>query len=118
MQTLWDAIDRGVPRLQTIPALIKKILDTEAWRVRIHKGKRFEHETFLDFLTAKPLAGCGYDPEQIKTLIENDPETLVMWRQATVGKAGFRKRPQPLDQIRRLLPKLSAAERRQLKDML
>jgi hypothetical protein len=33
-------------------------------------------------------------------------------------EAGFRKPPKPFDQIRKLLPKLTDAERRQLKDLL
>lgn len=37
---------------------------------------------------------------------------------AAAIEAGIRKRPQPLDQIRKLLPKLTVAERRQLKEML
>lgn len=37
---------------------------------------------------------------------------------AAAIEAGFRKRPQPFDQIKKLIPKLTAAERRQLRDML
>jgi hypothetical protein len=170
VKTFWDAVDHGAPRLQSIPALIKKILETGAWRRRMHNGKLYEHERFLDFLTAKPQSGCGYDPAQIEKLIESDTETLGMWRKAVTApahvkrddnynvivkpqqgnsraytvdrlsreapglyqavvrgelsanraaiEAGFRKPPKPFDQIRKLLPKLTPAERLQLKDLL
>src|SRR5690606_32482293 len=131
----------------------------------------FEHERFLDFLTTKPFAGCGYDPTQVEALIKDDPETLALWRKAVTAKpgdnqytvvgnsnhqkavknsrsyqidrlsreapglyeavcrgemsanraaikAGFRKPPKPFDQIKKLLTKLTDAERRQLKDLL
>lgn len=92
VKTFWDAVDHGAPRLQSIPGLIKKILQTEAWRRRLHKGRLFEHESFLDFLTAKPIAGCGYDPSQIEKLIEDDAETLAMWRKAVTAPEGGDKR--------------------------
>ena len=154
--------------------MVKKVLQTEAWRSRIHKGKLYEFERFVDFLTAKPLAGCGYDEKQIEKLIEADVETLAMWRDAmtaakhvhrdadnvpisdsnnvpirgnsksyTVSRlrreapqlyaevregrlsanaaaiqAGFRKSLTPLEQIKRLLLKLSDAERDELREHL
>lgn len=174
VQSFWNAVDQGSSRLQSIPKLIKKILQTEAWRRRMHKGRLFEHERFLDFLTTKPFAGCGYNPDQVEALIKDDPETLAMWRKAVAPgqgfrsdlanfvynvnevktskgnsraytldrlsrespglyeavcrgelsanraaiKAGFRKPPNPFSQIKKLLPKLSDSERRQLKDLL
>jgi hypothetical protein len=136
----------------------------------MHKGRLFEHDRFLDFLTTKPFAGCGYDPTQVEALIKDDPETLAMWRKAVTAaegrpktgynvtskervtgnsraytldrlsrespglyeavcrgelsanraaiEAGFRKPPKPFDQIKKLLPKLTEAERRQLREML
>lgn len=170
VQSFWNAVDQGSSRLQSLPGLIKKILQTEAWRRRMHKGRLFEHDRFLDFLTTKPFAGCGYDPTQVEALIKDDPETLAMWRKAVTAaegrpktgynvtskervtgnsraytldrlsrespglyeavcrgelsanraaiEAGFRKPPKPFDQIKKLLPKLTEAERRQLREML
>jgi hypothetical protein len=171
VKTFWDAVDHGAPRLQSIPGLIKKILETGAWRRRLHNGKLYEHGRFLDFLTAKPQSGCGYDPSQIEKLIEHDNDTIVLWRKAVTApahrlpissdnittskpergtskaytlerlsreapglyeavnrgemsanraaiEAGFRKPPKPFNLIIKLLPKLTEAERRQLKDLL
>jgi len=88
VQSFWNAVDQGSSRLQSLPGLIKKILQTEAWRRRMHKGRLFEHDRFLDFLTTKPFAGCGYDPTQVEALIKDDPETLAMWRKAVTASAG------------------------------
>jgi hypothetical protein len=167
VKTFWDAVDHGAPRLQSIPGLIKRILETGAWRRRVQNGRLYEHDRFLDFITAKPFAGCGYDPAQIEKLIEDDAEALLMWRRAvaqTPGKrtdlndniievkrqtgtsraytldrlsrespdlydavcrgemsanraaisAGFRKKPEPLHSIRKLLPELSLEDLDQL----
>jgi len=169
VHVFWDAVNHGAPRLQSIPGLVKKILETEAWRKRIYQGRAYEHETFLSFLTTKPLAGCGFDPDQIEALIEHDDDTLAMWRKATVGakhvhadgynrtikpvrgtakaytltrlkqetpalyqavcagelsanaaaiEAGFRKKPTPFEQVKKLIRKLSPEERRQLRTLL
>lgn len=93
VKAFWDAVDRGAPRLQSIPGLIKKILQTDAWRCRTHNGQVYEHEHFLDFLTAKPAAGCGYDPAQIEKLIGDDDEALTLYR-----KAASARRAQEIDQ--------------------
>jgi len=62
-----------------------------AWRQRKFKGKLYEHNSFLDFITTPPLAGCGWPPEKVEALIKDDSEVLAMWRAATTGKPG---RPQ------------------------
>jgi hypothetical protein len=42
---------------------------------------------FLDFLTAEPFSGCGYDPEQIEKLIKDDAEALTLYRKAVTAPA-------------------------------
>jgi hypothetical protein len=97
VKTFWDAVDHGAPRLQSIPGLIKKILETGAWRRRLHNGRLYEHERFLDFLISKPFSGCGYDPEQIEKLIEHDNDTIVLWEKALHEKPG----PKSFDNVKR-----------------
>lgn len=167
VETLWHAVDEGAGTLEAVPALVRKVLETGAWQRRAYRGRVFEHERFLDFITARPLAGCGWPPEKVEALIRDDAETLAMWRVATTGKqgahhdnimmrakqgtsraytlaklsvrspalhaavvagelsanaaaiqAGFRKKPTPFEQVAKLIPKLSAAEKRQLWEML
>lgn len=51
-------------------------------------GQRFpENKTFADFITGKPLAGCGWPLDKIEKLIKDDPEVLTLWRQAVTAPA-------------------------------
>lgn len=171
VDALWHAVDDATGNLAAVPGLVKQVLKTEAWRRREHRGRVFEHARFLDFITAKPMAGCGWPPEKVEALIRDDAETLVMWRKATeLGagartdlhnnvievertqgnskaytldrlkreaphlfqavcagelsanaaaiEAGFRKKPTPYEQIQKLIPKLSKAEKAALRRAL
>jgi hypothetical protein len=126
-----------------------------------------QNSSFVEFITAKPLSGCGWPLDKVAALIKDNPGVLTLWREATtrpVGtnqyaegshnvttlkaqrgnsvaytltrlkreapelhqavcrgemsanaaaiQAGFRKRLTPLEQLQRLLPKLSAAHKR------
>jgi len=91
VEALWSAVSRGGKSLEQIPGMIKRLLETEAWKKRtIRTGKIVEHTSFYSFLTTPPLDGCGYDPVKIRKLISDDPETLVLWREAMTGKKGKR----------------------------
>jgi hypothetical protein len=170
VDALWHAVDDAAGNLANVPGLVRRVLETEAWRKRSHRGRVFEHERFLDFVTAKPLAGCGWPPEKVEALIKDEPATLAMWREAVTpqnvnqhtvphdnvirhqqgnskaytldrlkreapglfqavcaGKlsanaaaieAGFRKKPTPFEQVQNLIPKLTAAEKRKLRELL
>jgi hypothetical protein len=66
---------------------VRRVLETEAWRKRAHRGHVYEHERFIDFIVTKPMAGCGWPPEKVDALIKDDAATLAMWREAvTPGK--------------------------------
>lgn len=95
VEELWEAVSRGGKSLDQIPAMIKKLLKTGAWkRRRLRNGKIAEHNRFYDFLTVRPLEGCGWDPNQIVSLIDKDVETLALWREAMTDKrGGDRERP-------------------------
>jgi hypothetical protein len=91
VEALWSAVSRGGKSLEQIPGMIKRLLETEAWKKRtIRTGKIVEHTSFHSFLTTPPLDGCGYDPVKIRKLISDDPETLVLWREAMKHKRGPR----------------------------
>jgi hypothetical protein len=81
-----DAVMAGEHGLGQVPGFIKKILVTGAWRERIERGKPLTNETFLEFITGKPMKGCAFKPEQIEALIHDEPVTLVMWQRATGGQ--------------------------------
>lgn len=90
VDALWHAVDDVTGNLANVPGLVRRVLETEAWRKRSHRGRLFEHARFLDFITSKPLAGCGWPPEKVEALIRDDAETLTLWRSATQIGAGAR----------------------------
>lgn len=81
-------MNHGTTNLGAVSGLVRRVIETEAWRSRVHRGKTYEHKRFIDFIVAKPLAGCGWEPDKVEALIKDDPETLALWREATVGKQG------------------------------
>lgn len=83
---LATALRKGETSLDVIPRLILTVLREESWRERrIRTGKVVSHGRFVDFITAKPLEGLGENPETIKRLIHNEPETLALFETACVG---------------------------------
>lgn len=57
---------------------------------RVHRGRVFQNSSFVEFITAKPLSGCGWPLDKVEALIKDDPEVLTLWREATVGGQGAR----------------------------
>ena len=91
VDSLWEAVNHGGAALADVPRIIKDILVTGAWRERrIRTGDIVKHDKFYDFITKKPLEGCGWQPDQILSLIDKDVETLALWREAMTGKKGKR----------------------------
>jgi hypothetical protein len=88
VEALWHAVDHAAGNLEAVPGLVRRLLETDAWRCRSYKGKTYEHARFADFIATKPLAGCGWPPQKVEALIEDDAELLAMWREAMVGKVG------------------------------
>jgi len=96
VDSLWEAVNHGGAALADVPRIIKDILVTGAWRERrIRTGDIVKHDKFYDFITKKPLEGCGWQPDQILSLIDKDVETLALWREAIKG----RKPKQTVDNV-------------------
>lgn len=87
VESLWHSVDHTAGNLEIIPGLVKRVIETGAWRDRVYRGKSFHHDHFIDFITTKPLAGCGWPPEKVEVLIKDDSETLRLWRKATTAPA-------------------------------
>lgn len=82
----------GTSSLSDFPSLLKKIIQTRAWKLREYRGKVFELPSLLDMVTRKPLEGWGEDPKRIEALIRDDPEALEMWRgEVTRDNGGDRR---------------------------
>ena len=88
VEGLWHAVDDAHGNLESVPGLVRRVIETGAWREREQRGRVFKHETFLDFITTKPLAGCGWSPEKVATLLKGHPDIEALWRGATTGKPG------------------------------
>ena len=88
-----SAIYHGCTKLDSIPALIRRIIENRAWECRQVKMRGIVQLTNLrEMITRKPMEGWGEDPERIEGLIRNDPETLVLWREAMKDKQGGDRR--------------------------
>ena len=88
VESLWHAVDRGSGSLAHVPGLVRRVITTGAWREREQRGKTYRHESFLSFITTKPLAGCGWPPEKVEALLRDDPEVLALWHDAVTGTHG------------------------------
>lgn len=91
VQGFWDAVNRGTGSLANVAPLVRRIIETGAWRERVQDGKTFTNDTFLEFIVDPPLKGCGWQPDKVAALLKDDPETEALWREATTANKG--KRP-------------------------
>lgn len=101
VESLWHAVDGAAGNLENVPGLVRRVLITGAWQKRVQDGETYEHERFIDFITSKPLAGCGWPPDKVEALIKSDAETLTLWRKAVKEKTG----PKPLGNYRNIVTK-------------
>jgi len=88
VQALWTSVNNGGAALELVPKIIKTLLETEAWRDREVDGRPYHNDSFLQFITTKPLQGCGWPVEKIKALLAKDPDVEAMFHRATTGKKG------------------------------
>jgi hypothetical protein len=88
--SLWRAVDGGDGMISAVPGLVQRVLRTGVWKERSYKGKIYRHERFIDFITTKPLAGCGWKPDKVERLIKDDPNTIAMWEEAMKIGQGHR----------------------------
>lgn len=86
VESLWNAVDHC--SINRIPAIVREVIVSGAWHKRKYRNRLYEHQKFIDFIVAPPLAGCGWRPENVEALLKDDAEVLTMWREATVGKHG------------------------------
>ena len=93
VDSLWEAVNHGGRALSEVPSIVSNILVSGAWKRRaIRTGEIITHNRFVDFITTKPLAGCGWKPDMVESLIRDNAETLVLWREAMKGKEGGDKK--------------------------
>jgi len=87
--SVMSAIHHGLGNLETIPALLRRIIENRAWECRQVKMRGVVQLANLrELITKEPMEGWGENPERIEGLIKHDPEVLVLWRDAMKGQAG------------------------------
>ena len=93
-QTASESFRDTQSGLSCFPGLIKKVIANRAWERREWvtprgepKGRTIELSSFRELITRKPIEGWGLDPAKVEAVIRDDPEALVMFREAMKGRA-------------------------------
>src|SRR6266542_2002333 len=84
VETLGSSLRSGGSALDDVPALLKRVLQDEAWRRFVtRRGEPVEHERFADFVATPPTEGLGASMELIDRIVgTGDPDLLRMLRKA------------------------------------
>jgi hypothetical protein len=88
VQGLWTSVNNGGAALVRVPKIIRTLLETEAWRDREVDGRPYHNDSFLQFITTKPLQGCGWPVEKVRALLKDEPEVDAMFRDAITAAKG------------------------------
>lgn len=90
VDSLGSATRHGGSALADAPALLRRVLEEEAWREFVtQRGDLVEHWSFASFVSTPPLKGLGVDMALIERIVgTGDPDLLVLLRAAKAGKAG------------------------------
>jgi F420-0:gamma-glutamyl ligase len=95
-QTTIEALHRTTGGLKNFPGLLKKIIETQAWKKRVTRGRVVELKNLRELITQKPITGWGEDPKKVEAVIKDDPEVLRLYREAMLGEEGGNKRNQDI----------------------
>ena len=90
---LSSAARHGGAALADAPALLRRVLEDEAWREFVtQRGDHVSYARFSDFVTTAPLKGLGVDMGLVERIVgTDDPDLLVLLKAAKAGKPGPRK---------------------------
>lgn len=89
IDSLGSSLRRGGASLETVPGLLKRVLQEEAWReFETSRGDVVRHERFADFVATPPLKGLGASVPLLKRIVADDPEALDLLDQALQNPVG------------------------------
>jgi hypothetical protein len=88
VRSLWTAVNEGGEWLKEVPNVVRAVITTRAWEEREVDGRIVRHKRFIDFVTTKPRAGCGWPPEKVEALIKGHPDVEELWRKAITPEVG------------------------------
>ena len=89
-----DAMYRTASGLKNFPQLMRKIIETRAWERRVSHGTIVELASLRELITLPPIQGWGEDIRKIEAIIKDEPEVLLLFREATLGEHGGDKKSQ------------------------
>ncbi|WP_309117555.1 hypothetical protein [Saccharothrix sp.] len=97
IDALSSTVDRGGHGLTHTPALLRRVLEEQAWReFETVRGEHVTHADFLDFVTTPPLKGLGATVDLVRRLIADDQTALDLLNEALDGsKDDPRRSPVP-----------------------
>jgi hypothetical protein len=81
-QSTIESLYQAAGGLRQFPSLLKKVISEKAWLRRLSRGHVIELSGLRELITEKPLRGWGEDPAKVEAVIRDDPEALVMFREA------------------------------------
>ncbi|MEV0843596.1 hypothetical protein AB0I55_29135 [Actinocatenispora sera] len=91
MDALASSLRRGDNALESVPALLKRILHDGMWREFVtQRGELVKHQRFVDFVITPPLKGVGADVRLVRRIVADDAEALDLLDQALKGIQGSR----------------------------
>lgn len=86
---LGSSLKYGGSALGNVPALLREVLETEAWRDFVTpRGNPVHHDRFAEFVTVPPTEGLGASVDLIRRVVANDPKTLDLLDQALQNPVG------------------------------
>ena len=98
--SVMSAIHHGLGNLETVPALLRRIIENKAWECRQVKMRGVvELANLRELITKEPMDGWGENPDRIEALIRDDAEVLAMWREAMKGKHGGDRRSEEATKV-------------------
>lgn len=83
VDALGSSLRRGDHALGTVPALLRQVLENEAWRdFETSRGEFVHHDRFAEFVTTPPLKGLGATVDLVRRIVADDVELLDLFDQA------------------------------------
>lgn len=89
VDALGSSLRRGDHALGTVPALLRQVLENEAWRdFETSRGDLVHHDRFAEFVTTPPLKGLGATVDLVRRIVADDVELLDLLDRALQNPVG------------------------------
>ncbi len=87
---LMEAVGSGKRNLKSIPMLVKRIISDGMWaEFYVDRTKQLvTRDSFIEFVTKKPMEGLGIDLDLLKRICRDDAEAIRLIGEVTTGEHG------------------------------